>query len=92
MLPTQKQNTGFPPCIALTVEFNPQAVYYQTVAQWIQERVDGVGEPQWVSDEERARAIAQETLWVCQWYPSTPIGSCELAASSFEALMAAVNA
>ena len=44
-----------------------------------------------VSDDERQRAIEKDSVWTCQWYPNTPVGSCALAASSFEVLMTAIR-
>jgi len=89
MLSEPQQQTGFPSCVSLSIEFNPHAIYYQTIEQWVNERPDQL---LWVSAEERQRAFERNSVWVCQWYPATPVGSCEVAASSFEALMQAVNA
>jgi hypothetical protein len=91
MFTEPQQQRGFPKCVSLSIEFNQHAVNYQTVEQWLNERRDSGTEVEWVSDEERQRAIDHNSVWVCFWYPDTPVGSCEIAASSFEALMAAVN-
>lgn len=89
MLPKQYQLDGFPRCVSLTIEFNPQAVYYQTVEAHIAEQYDqGLD---FVSEDERQKAISFDSLWICSWYPTTPVGSCTLAASSYEALMAGVS-
>jgi hypothetical protein len=90
-IPSVKSPVGFPSCVSLTIEFNQHAVNYQTVQQWESDRGD-VGGVDWVSPEERERAFATDSVWECHWYPTTPVGSCSLCASSFEALMAAVNA
>ena len=87
MTPTVKRRPGFPDCIGLTITFNPHAAYYQTAQAWLDEQDDY---PDWVSEDERRLAIAGDSVWICQWYPETPVGFCVLAASSFEALMAAV--
>lgn len=92
MVPEPQQHEGFPSCVHLSIGFNEHAVYYQTAAQWVKERSEGECPLQWVSDDERTRAIDTNSIWTCQWYPSTPIGHYELAASSFSVLMQAVNA
>lgn len=93
-MPQVKQASGFPPCVHLHVNFNEHAVYYETAEDWLSDQDDGKKECwfEWVSPEERAKAIAADSIWTCQWYPKTPVGFCALAASSYEALMAAVNA
>ena len=40
---------------------------------------------QWVSDEERERAIRENSVWTIHWYPETPVGFCCVGASTFEA-------
>jgi hypothetical protein len=44
-----------------------------------------------VSPEELKKAIAEDSVWVLQWYPDTPIGSYSILASSLEALEASVK-
>lgn len=44
-----------------------------------------------ISPEELQKAIAEDSVWVLQWYPDTPIGSYCLLASSLEALEARVR-
>lgn len=90
MVPKQYQPNGFPRCVSLTIEFNPHAVYYQTVESHIAEQYHEHG-LDFVSEYERQKAISSDSLWVCYWHPTTPVGSCTLAASSYEALMAHVN-
>jgi len=90
MVPRQHHQPGFPPCVSLRIEFNQHANNYDTVEQWL---ADAEVDPwfSWVSEDERAKAIASDSVWICQWYPDTPIGFSGLAASSFDVLMAAVN-
>jgi hypothetical protein len=90
MLPKTYQPDGFPACISLSIEFNQHATYYQTIEQWEADRVN-CSEVEWVSDDERRKAIETDNVWECHWSPKTPVGSCSLAASSFKALMRAVN-
>jgi hypothetical protein len=40
----------------------------------------------WVSPEEKQKAIELDSVWELQWYPDTPIGSYYVAASSLEAI------
>lgn len=44
-----------------------------------------------ISPEELQKAMAEDSVWVLQWYPDTPIGSYCLLASSLEALKAKVK-
>jgi hypothetical protein len=91
MITEPQKHDGFPLCVSLSIEFNPHAVYYETAAKWVADREAIECPPNWVSPEDRQRAIDTNCIWVCQWYPSTPVGSYEVAASSFDVLMAMVN-
>ncbi len=90
MKPSVKDQSGFPACIHLSLEFNPHAVLYESLTDWLRDSEDRGFE--WVNDGERAKAIAADSIWICQWYPATPVGFCLVAAASFEALMTAINA
>lgn len=90
--PIQHLQLGFPPCISLSITFNDHANYYQSAAAWVVEQEDGGSSFDWVSTEERQKAMDTNSIWVCQWYPRTPIGFYSLAASSFAVLMPAVLA
>ena len=39
----------------------------------------------WPSEEERLKAIRENSVWTIQWYPETPVGFCCVGASTFEA-------
>lgn len=39
----------------------------------------------WPSNQERLKAIDQNSVWTIQWYPDTPVGSYRVGASTFEA-------
>jgi len=39
-----------------------------------------------ISIEELAKAIAEDSVWVLQWYPNTPVGFNRIAASTLEAI------
>lgn len=69
---------------SLSLSFNEgNGPNYQTVEQ---EEADGAGFGDWISEEEREKGIAENSKWVLQWYPSTPIGFHAVAASSLPAL------
>jgi hypothetical protein len=84
----------------LTIGFNDlHACNYQTAKQWS----ESMGEPDgglqtyndladWVSPEEREKALANNSVWSIQWYPNTPVGFNDLYASSLPALIAAIAA
>ena len=57
--------------------------YYE---EWAQEEDTG-----WVSVEEREKALTTNSVWVCHWYPLTPIGFYQLKASSLQALLEALS-
>jgi hypothetical protein len=40
---------------------------------------------QWPSDEERDKAVRENSVWTIQWYPDTPVGFYCVGASTFEA-------
>ncbi|UAB77002.1 hypothetical protein INR77_09095 [Erythrobacter sp. SCSIO 43205] len=46
----------------------------------------------WVSEEERVKAISENRVWTCQWYPRTPAGFNCIGASSLSSLVAALRA
>lgn len=41
----------------------------------------------WVSYDEKVKAIKENSVWTLQWYPDTPIGSCIIKASSLEPII-----
>ena len=86
--PVVQHHVSLPACVSLTISFNDHAAVYEPVAEWV---ADEANRLYWVSDEERQKAIATDSVWVCQWYPRTPVGFRTLAASSFDALMAALR-
>ncbi|KPH66369.1 hypothetical protein ADT71_06765 [Novosphingobium sp. ST904] len=58
---------------------------YMTVAEYLDSSAPG-SDPEWASEEEKAKAIATNSMWMLQWYPDTPIGSYTIAASTLPAL------
>jgi hypothetical protein len=63
---------------------------YEGVEEWIvdQETFGGQSRFDWTSPEEREKAIRDDSVWVLQWYPNTPVGFNCIAASSLDALAA----
>lgn len=75
----------------LTVTFNEHKSCYLDVKTAIE--IDMIYErAEWVSEEEKARAIETDSVWVIQWYPHTAGGFEAVAASSFAVcLQAAIS-
>ncbi len=88
MMPTTHHPAGFPACVNLAIKFNEHALLYQTVEQWEKDQDDFYD---WISPEERVKAIETDSVWTCHWYPDTPVGFNAFAASTFDALMDAVR-
>lgn len=80
---------GFPAHAAsLHLTHNQHKAYYETVEQWDKGSEDACRD--WVSEEQRGKAIAANDVWELQWYPHTPIGSyCLLACDLGELMMVA---
>jgi len=82
LLPTHK--------CELTLTHNTHTSSYQTVAEWEVDYQQHFGHlVQWVSEEQRAKAIATNEVWSIQWYPETPIGSYTLYACDLDVLLKA---
>ena len=71
---------------------NDHKSVYQSVEDWLadNERDDGCWF-EWVSPEERRKAIKDDSVWTLQWYPETPVGFCALAASDLNVLLDAAS-
>ncbi len=82
----------FPPHKAsLHLTHNDHLTYYQTVAQSIEGGYHGYVD--WVSEEQKQKAIDTNDCWFVQWYPDTPRGFCILAAADLDVVLeAACNA
>lgn len=70
---------------SLSLTFNEaSAPNYKSVA----EAEDDYGETgDWISDAERKKGRAENSCWMLQWYPHTPVGFCVVSASTLEALI-----
>lgn len=83
---------------SLTLGFNDlHAPNYDTAQKWSDEMGTSEGMQtyndlrDWVSPEEREKALANNTVWSVQWYPNTPVGFNQLYASSLPALIEALS-
>lgn len=74
--------------IVLHITHNQHRVYYETIEQYEAGR-EYVGD--WATPEERAKAIATDSLWQLQWYSRTPVGFNEVWASTLEAALEAAR-
>lgn len=82
----------------LSIGFNDgHAPNYATAQKWHDEcgfygGGHGADVSEFVSEDERAEALRTNSVWSIQWYPETPVGFCDLKASSLPALFAAIRA
>jgi hypothetical protein len=76
---------------SLTLTHNEHKSYYRTVAESIEDGSFGMQDDEWVSPEQKAKAIETNDCWTLQWYPNTPVGFCVLSAADLDVLLAAAN-
>lgn len=69
---------------SLCLEHNEHKSSYETIEEWA--HFLGLEDEEWAAPEEREKAIREDSLWMLQWYPDTPIGFYRIAASSLEAI------
>ena len=69
----------------LYLTHNANRSYYKSIEEAIAEVDDGPDE--WVSPEEREKALVADSIWNLQWYPDTPIGFFSVSASTLEAVL-----
>jgi len=73
---------------SLHLTFNDMnGMNYQTVEEFIMEDSSATASAEWISSEEKAKAIKNNSMWSLQWYPNTPVGSYDVSASSLEPLI-----
>lgn len=72
----------------LHLSHNPHRDIYASVETYTTED-DGSSE--FVSEDERTQAIANDELWELHWYPETPVGFHRRFASTLLALLAGVQ-
>ncbi len=73
--------------VSLTLTHNDHKGSYETVEEHL---LNADEDDCWVSDEQRTKAIATDSVWRLQWYPDTPVGFCVLLAADLEVLLEAV--
>lgn len=74
---------------AMFLTHNEHLNYYRTVAQSIKQGDPGYQD--WVSDEQKTKAIETNDCWFIQWYPHTPGGFHILAAADLDVLLEATD-
>lgn len=69
---------------SIHLTFNDHKSNYVTVAEEI---AHGDWHGDWISEEEKQKAIETDRAWTLQWYPDTPVGFYACSASTLEALL-----
>jgi hypothetical protein len=79
----------FPKHVQLEIRHNPHVAEYMTVAEWLKvaQQILNVDLP----EESVAAMIAADEIWIIQWYPETPVGSCVVYGPSWESVLALAN-
>lgn len=74
----------------LSLTHNECRSSYETVAQMVTngERYPG---GRWVSEDQKAKAIATNDYWCLHWYPRTPVSFCVLLACDLDVLLKAAT-
>lgn len=82
----------FPPYVCgLALEHNENRNYYQTVAEFEKDYADRNHPLDWVSKEQRDKAIKTNELWNLHWYPNTPISFHSVYAADLDVLLEACS-
>lgn len=77
---------------SLTISYNDDfAPNYMTLEEYLEAYGDEDHPDDWVSPEEREKAIKLNKCWDIQWYPSSPGGFIKVRASSLSVLLAHVE-
>lgn len=76
---------------SLHLTHNEHKAYYRTVEESIADEDHGYREDDWVSPEQKQKAIETNDCWTLQWYPDTPVGSYILSAADLDALLEAAT-
>jgi len=63
-------------------DYNGHMSSYMSIEEYFEDCLEKSDE--WVSDEERDKAIASNSVWSLHWYPNTPIGSYKILSHSLE--------
>ena len=76
--------------INLTIEHQPHAMNYQTVAEWLLDRF-GSAKGCSIRDADRDEMLRTGEVWQVHWYPDTPIGFHSVAAATLERALERAN-
>lgn len=76
---------------SLSLTHNEHKSYYRTVAESIDDGDFGYKDDDWVSEEQKQKAIATNECWSLQWYPDTPVGSYQMSAADLDVLLEAAR-
>jgi len=68
----------------LQLQHNDHLNVYETVAHYTD---NDYYEDAWVSDEQKAKAIATNELWNLHWYPDTPVGFYHVCGADLDAVL-----
>lgn len=72
---------------SLRIEYNEHHSVYESIEEYVWRRFDDKNTFCWLSEEEKEKAIKEDSLWVIRLYPLSPIGFYEFAASSLPVLI-----
>lgn len=75
---------------SLHLTHNQHKSYYETVQDAIDNGTHGYDD--WVSEEQKQKAIETNECWTLQWYPDTPVGFCLMSAADLDVLLEAARA
>lgn len=70
---------------SLHLVHNNHKDYYATVEESVSKESHGYRD--WISEEQKQKAIETNDCWYIQWYPDTPVGFCILAAADLDKLL-----
>jgi len=71
----------------LILTHNDHKSCYRTVKKAIDYNDPGYRDSDWVSEEQKQKAIETNDCWTLQWYPNTPISFNILSAADLEVLL-----
>ncbi len=74
---------------AMHIVHNDHLNGYLTVAESVEREEHGCRDEDWVSEEQKQKAIETNDFWYIQWYPDTPVGFYVLSAADLDVLLAA---
>ncbi len=71
----------------LTISHNEHKNYYESIADYVEDRVDT-----FPNHDEYQKCVDANEIWEIQWYPETPVGFYRVAASTLELALEYANA